>query len=401
MAAGRPPTGARRTSPPSQPPGEGGGGLDIHRLLQTMVEKGASDLHLTVGSPPALRINGALYPLRIPPLTPNDIQLIAYSVLNEKQKKMFEETSEVDLSFRWKGVSRFRANFFRQKGAMAGALRRIPFETKPLGQLGFPAAIEELANRPHGLILVTGPTGAGKSTTLASLVDRVNSTRREHIITIEDPIEFIHTHKRCIINQREVGTGTASFGDALRYVLRQDPDVVLIGEIRDLETMEAALRVAETGHLVMASLHTNNAVQTIHRVLDFFPSDQQDMVRTQLSFVLEAVISQQLLVRQDGAGRAMACEILVSTPAIANLIREDKTHQILGHMQSGQSKSGMMTLNQSLLGLVRSRAISPEVALLRSYEPDELAKMIQDLRAAQDPSRRQRPPTQRVPTQRR
>jgi len=368
-----PPPGA-----PGQPPRQS---VDIHRLLQTMVEKGASDLHLTAGSPPQLRINGSLYPLRTPPMTPNDIQLIAYSVLNERQKKQFEETSEVDLSFRWKGVSRFRANFFRQRGSMAGALRRIPFETKALQELGFPAGFEQVVDRPVGLILVTGPTGSGKSTTLASIIDYLNSTRRHHIITIEDPIEFLHQHKRSIVNQREVGSDTSTFRDALRYVLRQDPDVVLIGEIRDHETMEAALRVAETGHLVLASLHTNNAVQTVHRVLDFFPPAHQEMIRTQLSFVVEVVISQQLIVRADGKGRVLATEILVATPAIRNLIREDKTHQILSSMQAGQGKSGMLTLNQSLMHHVARGNITPETALSRTYEPDELLKAINDWRA--------------------
>lgn len=369
--------------------------VDIHRLLQTMVEKGASDLHLTAGSPPQLRINGSLYPLRTPPLTPTDIQLIAYSVLNDRQKKQFEETSEVDLSFRWKGVSRFRANFFRQRGSMAGALRRIPFETNTLQELGFPANFEAAIDRPVGLILVTGPTGSGKSTTLASIIDHLNSTRRHHIITIEDPIEFLHTHKRSIVNQREVGSDTTGFKEALRYVLRQDPDVVLIGEIRDHVTMESALRVAETGHLVLASLHTNNAVQTVHRVLDFFPPDHQDMIRTQLSFVLEVVISQQLIVRADGKGRVLATEVLVANPAVRNLIREDKTHQILSSMQSGQGKSGMQTLNQSLMAHVAKRTITPETALARAYEPDELLKMINDWRGGPPGSGGQRVPTRR------
>jgi twitching motility protein PilT len=356
------------------------GRLDIHRLLQTMVEKGASDLHLTAGSPPQLRLHGHLYPLKMAPLTPNDIQVIAYSILNEKQKKQFEEISEVDLSFRWKGVSRFRANFFRQRGAMAGALRRIPFEAKSLQALGFPAVAETVVDKPNGLVLVTGPTGSGKSTTLASIVDTINNTKRSHIITIEDPIEFLHSHKRSIVNQREVGTDTNSFGDALRYVLRQDPDVVLIGEIRDLTTMESALRIAETGHLALATLHTNNAVQTIHRILDFFPSRQQDMVRTQVSFVLEAVISQQLVPRTDEAGRVLAYEILFPTAAIRALIRDDKTHQIMSHMQMGQGKSGMVTLNQSLLVHVQSNALSPEHAMARSYDAEELSNMIQKWR---------------------
>ena len=350
--------------------------IDIHRLLQTMVEKGASDLHLTTDSPPQLRINGELYPLRTQPLTGSDTETIAYSVLNDKQKKVFEETNEIDLSFRWKGASRFRANFFRQKGHVAGALRMIPFETKPLTTLGFPSQLDALIEKPHGLILVTGPTGSGKSTTLASIIDALNERFRHHIITIEDPIEFVHNHKRSIVNQREVGADTSSFKDALRYVLRQDPDVVLIGEIRDLETMEATMRIAETGHLALATLHTNNAVQTIHRILDFFPASQQDMVRTQLSFCLEAVISQHLVVRQDNTGRVMVCEVLLPNHAIRNLIREDKTHQIYSQMQMGQGQHGMITLNQSLHAHLATGAIALDKARRYSYDPEELEQMM-------------------------
>ncbi|MGM0577271.1 MAG: type IV pilus twitching motility protein PilT [Myxococcota bacterium] len=355
--------------------------VDIHRLLQTMVEKGASDLHLTAESPPQLRINGSLYPLRTAPLKGSDIEQIADSVLNEKQKKKFEETNEIDLSFRWKGSSRFRANFFRQKGFAAGALRMIPHETLPLAQLGLPEAVTELINRPNGLVLVTGPTGSGKSTTLASVIDAINSTHRHHVITIEDPIEFIHGHKKSIVNQREVGTDTAGFHSALRFVLRQDPDVVLIGEIRDLETMEATLRIAETGHLALATLHTNNCIQTIHRVLDFFPPDQQGMVRNQLSLVLAGVVSQQLIPRQDGRGRVLAVEFMLPNAAVRNLIREDKIHQIYSQMQMGQSKYGMQTLNQSLLTHVQSGALHQDVALGRSSDPEELEQMIQAWRS--------------------
>ncbi len=350
-------------------------GVDVHRLLQTMVEQGASDLHLTAESPPQLRINGSLFPLRTPPLSGADVEAIAYSVLNERQKKQFEETNEVDLSFQWKGTSRFRANFFRQRGEMAGALRMIPFETRPLAGLGFPKSVSGLVDKAQGLVLVTGATGSGKSTTLASIIDAINSRHRHHIITIEDPIEFVHGHKKSIVNQREIGTDTATFSEALRYVLRQDPDVVLIGEIRDYETMEAALRIAETGHLAFATLHTNSTIQTIHRVLDFFPPKHQDMVRTQLSFVLEAVISQQLLVRSDGKGRAMACEVLLPNAAVRNLIREEKTHQIYSQMQMGQGTHGMMTMNQSLFGLVQSHAISRDTAFQYSHDVEELNAM--------------------------
>ena len=350
--------------------------IDIHRLLQTMVEQGASDLHLTAESPPALRINGNLYPLKTQPLTGREVEKLAHSILNDIQKKTFDDINEIDLSFRWRNKTRFRANFFRQKGYVAGAIRMIPTEARPLAQLGLPSSVDGLAKRPNGLVLVTGPTGSGKSTTLASIVDSINSTHRGHIITIEDPIEFVHTHKKCIVNQREVGADTHGFANALRYILRQDPDVVLVGEIRDLETMEATLRIAETGHLALATLHTNNAIQTIHRILDFFPSHQQDMVRTQLSFVLEGVISQQLLARQDGQGRVLACEVLIANSAIRNLIREDKTHQIYSHLQMGQGKHGMLTFNQSLLSHIQSRAISTEHAIEKSHDAEELQAMI-------------------------
>jgi len=349
--------------------------VDVHRLLQTMVEQGASDLHLTADSPPQMRINGSLFPLRVPPLSGSDVESIAYSVLNERQKKQFEETNEVDLSFQWKGASRFRANFFRQRGHMAGTLRMIPFETRPLKSLGFPDSVLGLTDKTQGLVLVTGATGSGKSTTLASLIDAINSKHRHHIITIEDPIEFVHTHKKSIVNQREIGSDTNSFSEALRYVLRQDPDVVLIGEIRDYETMEAALRIAETGHLAFATLHTNSTIQTIHRVLDFFPPKHQEMVRTQLSFVLEAVISQQLLVRSDGKGRVLGCEVLLPNAAVRNLIREEKTHQIYSQMQMGQKTHGMLTMNQSLFGLVESGRLSRETAFLHSHDVEELGSM--------------------------
>jgi len=362
----------------------GSSSVDIHRLLQTMVEKGASDLHLTAKSAPCLRINGKMYPLKTAPLTAPDLEQLAYSILSERQKKIFEETNEVDLSFRWKGSSRFRANFYRQQGFVAGAIRGIPTDVKTLAELGIPSAANELVDRAGGLILVTGPTGSGKSTTLASFIDAYNTRHRGHIITIEDPIEFVHQHKKCIVNQREVGTDTHSFKDALRYVLRQDPDAVLIGEVRDSVTMEALLALSETGHLAFATLHTNNAVQTIHRILDFFPSHQQDMVRTQLSFVLEGIVSQQLVPRADGRGRALACEILIPTPAIRNLVREEKSHQIYSQMQMGQSRSGMQTMNQHLYNLVSSGVVAREEALQRSYAAEELAEM---LRKGSDPPR--------------
>ena len=350
--------------------------IDIHRLLQTMVEKGASDLHLTVASPPCLRINGSVYALKTRPLEAAEIEMLTYSLMNERQKKTFDETNEVDLSFRWKGGTRFRANFYRQQGNVAAALRQIPSEVRPLADLGIPSVASELIDRSGGLVLVTGPTGSGKSTTLASFIDAYNQRHRGHIITIEDPIEFVHTHKKCIVNQREIGTDTESFSTALKYVLRQDPDAVLIGEVRDRRTMEALLSIAETGHLAFATMHTNNSIQTIHRILDFFPAEQQDMVRTQVSFVLEGVISQQLVPRADGRGRVLSCEVLVPNPAVRNLIRENKTHQIYSQMQVGQTRHGMQTMNQCLARQVAAKLISREDAVMASYEPEELQSMI-------------------------
>jgi twitching motility protein PilT len=351
------------------------GYIDIGRLLQTMVETGASDLHLTAGAPPCLRINGRMVRFKHASLEPAEVEQLAYSVLTEKQRKSFEELSEIDLSFQWKGLSRFRANFFRQRGNVAGAIRQIPFQVATLADLEMPQAVVEMLNRPQGLILVTGPTGSGKSTTLASMIDAINQSHYGHIITIEDPIEFLHHHKNSIVNQREVGTDTQTFHDALRYVLRQDPDVVLIGEIRDLETMEAALRISETGHLALATLHTNNAVQTLHRMIDFYPARQHEMVRGQISFVLAAVLSQQLVPTLDDKGRALALEVLLPNPAIRNLIREGKMHQIYSQMQMGQSQHGMQTLNQSLLVQIQRRRISLEQALQHSYDPEELLAM--------------------------
>jgi twitching motility protein PilT len=343
-----------------------------------MVKKEASDLHLTVDSPPAMRVDGSIYTLKSTPLKSEDIEKLAYSVMNEDQKKQFEQDNEIDFSFDWREQSRFRANFYRQQGHVACAFRQIPESVQPLTELGVPSAANELIDRAGGLVLVTGPTGSGKSTTLASLIDAYNTRRRGHILTVEDPIEFIHTHKRCVVNQREVGTDTASFATAMRYVLRQDPDVVLIGEVRDLTTMESLLRISETGHLAFGTLHTNSCVQTIHRILDFFPARQQDMVRTQLSFVLEGVICQQLVPRADGRGRVLACELLLPNAAIRNLIREDKSHQIYSQMQMGQGKHGMQTMNQSLYRLVKQGLIAREEALRQSYDVDELTQMLLD-----------------------
>lgn len=348
---------------------------DIHRLLQFMVDKGASDLHLTTNTQPQFRIDGHLFPVRGDALTNEDVSALLYSVLTEKQKKRFEETNELDLSFRWKKGIRFRANLFRQQGNVAGAIRKIPSQVPSLRDLGLPKPVEGLMMKTSGLVLVTGPTGSGKSTTLASMIDYANQNRFGHILTIEDPIEFVHEHKKSIVNQREIGDDTESFPAALRSVLRQDPDIVLVGEIRDTLSMESALRISETGHLAMATLHTNNTVQTIHRVLDFFPSHQQDMIRTQLSFVLAAVISQQLIPK-IGGGRVMAAELLIPTAGIRNMIREEKTHQILSAMQMGQGKTGMQTLNQGLYDLVARKMITPESALSKCYDSDDLIKMM-------------------------
>ncbi len=351
--------------------------INLHQLLRAMIEKGASDMHITTGSPPLLRIDGAIVPLKLPPLSPVETKQLCYSVLTEDQKIHFEKNKELDLSFGVKNLSRFRANIFLQRGAVSGAFRSIPFKILSFEELGLPPVVAELAAKPRGLILVTGPTGSGKSTTLASIIDKINSETRQHIITIEDPIEYLHPHKRCIVNQREVGADTAKFKDALKYVLRQDPDVVLVGEMRDLETIESALTIAETGHLVFATLHTNSAIQSINRIIDVFPPHQQSQVRAQLSFVLEGVVSQLLLPRAGSAGRVLALEVMEPNAAIRNLIREDKVHQIYSQMQVGQLKHGMQTLNQSLYSLLSRRLITLEEAMGRSAEPEELRNMIE------------------------
>ena len=349
----------------------------LYDLLKIMIEKGASDLHITTGSPPRVRVDGRLIPLDHPQLTPADTKTLCYSVLTDAQKHKFEENNELDLSFGVKGLSRFRGNIFMQRGAVAGAFRTIPFQIRTFQELGLPEIVNDLVKRPRGLILVTGPTGSGKSTTLAAMVDRINSERQDHIITVEDPIEYLHPHKKCLINQREVSSDTVSFKAALRYVLRQDPDVVLIGEMRDLETIEAALTVSETGHLTLATLHTNSAVQTINRVIDVFPPHQQEQIRTQLSFVLEGILAQQLISKKSGHGRVLAVELLVPNPAIRNLIREDKIHQIYSMMQTGQTKSGQQTMNQSLFELYTKGLLSYEDAIGRSSVPEELITMLQ------------------------
>src|SRR5512136_1079642 len=349
---------------------------NLHQLLKELIDRGGSDLHLTTNSPPQIRVDGKLMPMDLPALTPVETKQLCYSVLTEAQKHRFEEENELDLSFGVKGLSRFRGNVFIQRGAVAAVFRVIPYKILTFEELGLPPVVKDLAEKPRGLILVTGPTGSGKSTTLASIIDRINTDRHEHIVTIEDPIEYLHPHKGCLVNQREVGSDTKSFKCALKYVLRQDPDVVLIGELRDLETIEAALTLAETGHLCFATLHTNSCAQTMNRIIDVFPPYQQTQVRTQLSFVLEGVLSQTLIPKAAGKGRTLALEIMVPNPAIRNLIREDKLHQIYSQMQVGQDKFGMQTMNQSLYNLYQRRVISLDDAMGRSSDPDEFKQMM-------------------------
>jgi len=348
----------------------------LQPLLQTMIEKEASDLHLTVGCPPQIRVHGDLTPIEHPNLTPADTKQLGYSVLTDEQKHRFEEDNELDFSFGIKGLSRFRGNLFSQRGAVACAIRTIPFRVKTIEELNLPPVILQLSKKPRGLVLVTGPTGSGKSTTLASIIDRMNTDRSGHIVTIEDPIEFIHAHKKSIVNQREIHSDTKSFKSALKYILRQDPDIVLIGEMRDMETMEAALTIAETGHLTFATLHTNSCAQTVNRIIDVFPTHQQPQIRTQLALVLEGILSQQLLPTVNNDGRVMAIEVLVPNDAIRNLIRENKVHQIYSSMQTGQGKSGMMTMNQALFDLYSRRLISREEALRKTTYLDELVTMM-------------------------
>ena len=349
---------------------------NLHQLLKAMIEKGASDLHVTTNAPPQLRIDGRLHALKLPPLAPPETKQLCYSILTDNQKHRFEENNELDLSFGVRGLARFRANVFMQRGAVSGAFRAIPFKINTIEELGLPRVVHALAEKPRGLVLVTGPTGSGKSTTLASIIDKINTERNEHIVTIEDPIEYLHPHKGCIVNQREVGADTANFKNALKYILRQDPDVVLIGEMRDLETIEAALTVAETGHLAFATLHTNSTVQTINRIVDVFPPYQQAQIRAQLSFVLEGVLCQALMPRAGAPGRVMAMEVMIPNSAIRNLIREDKIHQLYSQMQVGQDKFGMQTMNQSLASLYQRRLITLDDALGRSSDTEELRNML-------------------------
>jgi twitching motility protein PilT len=351
--------------------------LSLSELLKRMSDMSASDLHLTTNTPPQVRVDGHLRPLtEFPPLTAADTKQLAYSVLTDTQKHRFEEQLEIDFSFGIKGLARFRGNIFNQRGAVGAVFRAIPFEIKTFDALSLPAIVKTLCDKPRGLVLVTGPTGSGKSTTLAAMLDKINADRHDHIVTIEDPIEFLHGHKNCLVNQREVHADTHSFGNALRAALRQDPDVVLIGEMRDLETIESALRIAETGHLTFGTLHTNSASSTINRIIDVFPAHQQPQIRAQLSLVLEGILCQALLPRASGSGRAMAMEVLIPNAAIRNLIREDKIHQIYSAMQTGQEKFGMQTFNQSLASLYHTKQISLQTALSRSSNPEELQDMI-------------------------
>ncbi len=346
----------------------------LRELLELMAERRASDLHLTVGSAPRLRIDGRLQSLDSDMLTPEQTKKLAYSIMNEKQRKRFEETWELDLSFGIENLSRFRCNVFVQRGNVAIAIRQIPFNIPTFDELGIPKVVADLADQPRGLCLITGPTGSGKSTTLAALIDRINREHYSHIITVEDPIEYLHRHQSSIVNQREVNTDTISFASALKYALREDPDVVLVGEMRDLETVEAALSISETGHLAFATLHTNSAAESINRIIDVFPVNQQEQVRVALSFVLQAIVSQQLIPK-IGGGRVMAMEILMCTPAIRATIRDDKIHQIYSLIQAGQ-KYGMRTMNQSLAELYLQRKVTYGDAVARSSNPQELDDII-------------------------
>jgi twitching motility protein PilT len=350
--------------------------FNLRALLEEMIQKEASDLHITTGERPKLRVDGDIADSSVTDiLTPKDTLHLAYSVLTENQKKRFETEDELDFSFGIQNLARFRGNVFKQRGCVSMAIRMIPFNVRTFQELGLPPIMAKLAERPRGLILVTGPTGSGKSTTLAAIIDKINKERKGHIITVEDPIEFIHRHQACIVNQREVGTDTKTFANALKYALREDPDVILVGEMRDLETIAAALTIAETGHLALATLHTNSAAESINRIIDVFPHNQQSQVRAQLAFVLEGVITQTLLPKAKGRGRAMACEIMVATPAIRALIRDEKIHQIYSAMQAGK-KFGMQTMNDSLYQLWMNREVTEDECLRVSGDPNEFLRMI-------------------------
>jgi twitching motility protein PilT len=371
MSSAPPPAAPAASAAPA--PGQG---VNLRVLLEEMISKGASDLHITAGARAMMRIDGDIVASSQDlVLQPKDTLQLAYSVLTENQKKRFEQEDELDFSFGIQNLARFRGNCFKQRGCVSIVLRQIPFSIKTFADLSLPPVIAKLAEKPRGLVLVTGPTGSGKSTTLAAMIDKINRERKGHILTVEDPIEFIHKHQGCIVNQREVGSDTKSFGSALKYALREDPDVVLVGEMRDHETIHAGLTIAETGHLAFATLHTNSAAEAINRIIDVFPSHQQAQVRAQLAFVLEGIITQTLLPKRTGRGRVMAAEILVVTPAIRALIRDDKIHQIYSMMQSGK-KHGMQTLNDALYQIYQSREVTEEECLRVSGDPVEFLRMI-------------------------
>ncbi|MFZ9595939.1 MAG: type IV pilus twitching motility protein PilT [Bdellovibrionia bacterium] len=350
--------------------------IGLPALLKTMVDQDASDLHITVGVPPEFRIQGKIVKVKMEPLTPQDTKELCYSIITEAQKAEFEKNLDIDFSFGIKDVARFRGNLFYQRGGVGGVFRKIPLHIPDFDQMKLPPILRKVLKRPNGLILVTGPTGSGKSTTLAAMLDVLNREEYGHLMTVEDPIEFVHPHKNCIVNQREVGVDTKSFGSALKRILRQDPDFILVGELRDAETIEMALTIAETGHLAFGTLHTNSAVQSINRIINVFPPHQQTQVRQVLSFSLVCIVSQQLIPKSNQPGRALATEVLIPTVGIRNLIREDKFHQIYSAMQAGQDESGMQTMNQSLLGLVKSGALTKQDAMEYSFMPDELSKML-------------------------
>ncbi len=353
--------------------------MNLRTLLEEMVSRNASDLHIVAGERPKLRVDGDITNATADfELTPKDTLQIAYSVLTEQQKKRFELEDELDFSFGIQNLARFRGNVFKQRGCVSMVVRQIPFAIKTFDQLGLPGSIAKMAEKPRGLVLVTGPTGSGKSTTLAAMIDKINRERKGHIITVEDPIEFIHKHQSCIINQREIGSDTKSFANALKYALREDPDIILVGEMRDLETIAATLTIAETGHLAFATLHTNSAAEAINRIIDVFPSHQQSQVRAQLAFVLEGIVTQTLLPKAQGRGRVMAAEILVVTPAIRALIRDDKVHQIYSSMQAGK-KYGMQTLNDALYQLYMAREVTADECLRVTGDPTEFQRMIGQL----------------------
>jgi twitching motility protein PilT len=349
--------------------------MDMAEILKEVVERDASDLHISVGVPPIIRLDGHLEPLDYPPLDATTTRELLYSVLTQDQRQKLETDWEVDLAYSLFGIARFRVNVFFQRGALSAAFRLVPIEIRSIDALGLPKVLHSFCHKPRGFVLVTGPTGSGKTTTLAAIIDEINETRSNHVVTIEDPIEFLHTHKKCVVNQRELGADTKSFPRALRAALRQDPDVILIGEMRDLETMASALTAAETGHLVFATLHTQDCPKSIDRIIDVFPPHQQEQIRVQIAATLEGIVSQQLLARAGGKGRVAACEVLISTPAVRNLIREGKTHQLYTVMQTG-SQYGMQTMNAALAEHVRHGRISKELALRRTLIPDELERLL-------------------------